>query len=557
MRTCLVLSVLSLIACHHGDDTDPYEPPEGFVTDQRIVYTDGLHNENTEMLALDDRILLIFRGGETAQIGSDAAHINVYASTDGGATFAKQSEVSAAGLPGERDIRDPKLVVMGDTIYLYAISRLPGGHYRDLLGEAWTIRAESTDHGETWTDPVKTFSDVDDGGTESFWGFWRFTKRESSDGETLYALGYGDGDVRVGMFASDDGITWEKRSIVIDSYDDVPSEAELQFYGDDQQTAVAIVRLDNQGILQDGQSAICTSQAPFTSWECGRRIEQRLDGPTWFSGDVGGARREFVVARKHLPCTMKRTAVYELQGDLADPTAPIDVCEIAELNSAGDTAYTGLVPLGGDRYLTSWYSSTIPATGDVAWLEGTFTPSDIWLADLDFSAAPADECHLPPEKVACEAPALPAGDATAATSGVYRLTVAPVIYPAQVLTFDVSVTAAGSAIDLSMQPLDASTLEPLGEPWVLTGVPIGADGGLEASFDTVSVPETAFPLLADPFLTLHELVFHGVFVSSDVFCGNLTGYAQVFGSSASDRIDLEGSTFGAVASGSDVLAACP
>src|SRR5689334_8957685 len=77
-----------ITAC--GDDTSgegagpPYEPPADFVVDERIVYTDGLHNENTEMLALDDRILLIFRGGETGQIGSDQAHINVYASTDGG-----------------------------------------------------------------------------------------------------------------------------------------------------------------------------------------------------------------------------------------------------------------------------------------------------------------------------------------------------------------------------------------------------------------------------------------------------------------------------------------
>src|SRR5205085_5598164 len=73
--------------------------PEGLVTNQRIVYTDGLHNENTEMIRLDDRILLVFRGGETGQVGSERAHLNIYASMDDGATFVKQSEINAGTLP--------------------------------------------------------------------------------------------------------------------------------------------------------------------------------------------------------------------------------------------------------------------------------------------------------------------------------------------------------------------------------------------------------------------------------------------------------------------------
>ena len=34
--------------------------------------------------------------------------------------------------------------------------------------------------------------------------------------------------------------------------------------------------------------------------------------------------------------------------------------------------------------------------------------------------------------------------------------------------------------------------------------------------------------------------------ASDAFCGSVAGYAQVFGTEPSDRIRLEGSTFGAV-----------
>src|SRR5262249_23675870 len=148
---------------------------------------------------------------------------------------------------------------------------------------------------------------------------------------TLFATGYTDFDIAVGLFASDDGITWEKRATIIDSYDDVPSEAELQFFGKNQETAAALVRLHNQDILADGQTVFCTSHDRFVTWECGRRIEQRLDGPTWIVRRARGRLRSFVFARKHLPCTFKRTAAYELRGDLADPSAPVEVCEIQEL----------------------------------------------------------------------------------------------------------------------------------------------------------------------------------------------------------------------------------
>lgn len=534
----LSLLLLGAGACRGEEPSSPTD----FIRGQRIVYSDDLHNENTEMLALEDRILLVFRGGETGQIGSQKAHINIFSSPDHGRTFAKLSEVSGKTLLDDRDIRDPKLVEMNGKLYLYAISRLPGGHYRDFFGQAWTVRAESTDRGATWSEPVRTYTDPG-----RFWGFWRFTKRAYKDNgvskETLYALGYDDGDSAVGVFASADGVSWEKVSLVVDSYDDVPSEAELQFFGDNNQTAVALVRMDNQGILQDGQTAICTAQAPFDTWECNRRIEQRLDGPTWISRDVAGVRRNFVVARKHLPCTAKRTAVYELRGNPADPQASISVCEIQELKSAGDTAYTAVAPLGDDSFLVSWYSSTIPAMGDVPWLQGTYSPSDIWLADMNLAAAPSD-CKAPPPKMACPLPHLPAGQASW-MSGSFLLTVAPVIYPVQTISFQATVALRGTSLDLTLQPLDAMTKMAVGVPWKVTGVALASDATFSANFGTQSMPPEAFALLSDPFLKFNDFVMTGKATSADAFCGYVTGHAQIVGMSPSDRIDLAGSSFGA------------
>src|SRR5262245_47126944 len=169
-----------------------------FVTDQRIVYSDGLHSENTEMIDLHGRVLLMFRGGEEGQIGSARARLKIFESRDRGRTFDLLSEVNASKLPGGRDIRDPKFVRMGKPLFLYAISRLPGFHYRDFGGEAWTVRAESTDGGRTWTPPEKTYADVDAAGQETFWGFWRYTRRLYTDHgkrrRTLFATGYTDFD---------------------------------------------------------------------------------------------------------------------------------------------------------------------------------------------------------------------------------------------------------------------------------------------------------------------------------------------------------------------------
>ena len=77
MRVRLIVGLVIALA---GGGSDSDGAPASFVTDQRIVYSDGLHNENTEMIRLGDRILLIFRGGEEGQIGSARARIKVFES---------------------------------------------------------------------------------------------------------------------------------------------------------------------------------------------------------------------------------------------------------------------------------------------------------------------------------------------------------------------------------------------------------------------------------------------------------------------------------------------
>src|SRR5262249_7853465 len=119
----------------------------------------------------------------------------------------------------------------------------------------------------------------------------------------------------------------------------------------------------------------------------------------------------------------------------------------------------------------------------------------------------------------------------------------------------------GTSLDLSLQPLDGVSKMPVGAPWVATGVAVSADGRFVADFGTHPVPPEAYPLLNDPFLTVNEFVLSGVTTSSDGCCGSVGGYGQVFGTEPSDRIRLEGSTFGAARITGGVLPApvtgCP
>ena len=277
-------SIVALVLALSGGGSAVRRLAGSLVSNQRIVYSDGLHSENTEMIRLGDRILLIFAAAR-GQIGSARARIKVFEST-------RPREDVHPAQRGQREqpprrARHPRSQAGRDERHVVPLrdqppARLPlprsrrRGVDRPRRVDRWRAHLDA---------PVKTYADVDAPGVETFWGFWRYTKRKYSEAgkrrQTLFATGYTGRRHRGRLVRLRRRHHWEKRSTIIDSYDDVPSEAELQFFGDNQENAVALVRLDNQDILADGQTAICTSHDPFISWECGRRIEQRLDGPTW------------------------------------------------------------------------------------------------------------------------------------------------------------------------------------------------------------------------------------------------------------------------------------
>jgi hypothetical protein len=178
----------------------------------------------------------------------------------------------------------------------------------------------------------------------------------------------------------------------------------------------------------------------------------------------------------------------------------------------------------------------VPPEDDIAWLDGTYTPADIWLAELDLALAPVGTCNAPPAKRQCEAPPLPSGAASDEASGEFLLSLSPVIYPSQTLLFRAHLEVTGDAVQLSMRPLAKETGADLGEVWEPTELLVEDGGRFSARFDLQHLPLEAFPLLEDPFLVLNDIVLHGVILGPDRVCGAATGVAQVFGTSVADAL---------------------
>ena len=323
------------------------------------------HNENTDMIAWNGALWLVHRTAISQTLGPDSA-LHVYQSTDDGASFQETARIEA---PTDRDIRDPCFYVVGDRLYLKALTRLPVASSRDTGVDTVTVLMTSAD-GTTW-------SDMQEIGPHG-WSFWRVKQHQG----TYYAAAYQDGDLSVVLYSSVDGVAWTAGPLVYGVSADTPLETELTFMPGGK--LMALVRTDgsdadllgDQGVLE---TRICWSDPPYASFSCTEEFAgQRLDGPLtfWWKG------RLFVVARKHLqPTLKKRTSLYEIRGDFDG--GELSIGEWGELPSAGDTSYAGVVMLDDTHAMLSWYSGDLEV--DPPWTLGMFDLTSIWLGTVDLS----------------------------------------------------------------------------------------------------------------------------------------------------------------------------
>lgn len=386
----LAALLLTCIACSHGVDPATAQPSLA----ESAIFVDGVdttnmdcrtgicpHNEDTDMIRWGSDIYMVHRSAISQILGPNS-ELHIYRSTDEGATFTQTATILAPAaaedsdgglgdggfnVPSGRDIRDPAFYIVGDTLHLKALTRLPVTSLRDSDVNTITVESHSTD-GVNWSS-ITPIGPTD-------WSFWRI-KEESG---VYYSAAYHDGDSEVVLFSSTDGVNWTQGANIFTVTPDTPLETELSFMPSGR--VLALVRTDGDDMQITGDlqlmTQVCWATPPYSSFTCDAPLTGvRLDGPLSFFWNG----RLFVVARKHLGISdKKRTALYEITGNLEG--GPVGIKEWLTLPSAGDTSYAGGVELKDGSMRFCWYSGDL--TLDEPWVLGMLHPTNIWLGTIAF-----------------------------------------------------------------------------------------------------------------------------------------------------------------------------
>ncbi len=266
------------------------------------------------------------------------------------------------------DLRDPKLVVIRDRLFLYALKN------RSTIVKSYTTVCTSSQDGETW-DP---WQPVEPEG----WVFWRPV---SNDNKTWYVVATWRTYTSSNLLRSSDGINWHNVSVVYTG--DLHGEVSLAFLSDRELVCAARVAGETAIHVLGGSTdttLIGISKPPFTQWSFYRSDVARLDGSVLFRyrGQAYAAARfepearHMLLKRGNAICR-KRTALYLIDEDA--------LIYLSDLPSGGDTAYPGVVVYGDDLYV-SYYTNDIQR--DYPWCIGMIKPTKVRIARIRLSSLP-------------------------------------------------------------------------------------------------------------------------------------------------------------------------
>jgi hypothetical protein len=307
---------------------------------------------------------LLVHDARPYHFGSPAARIVVRRSHDG----HHFEELARLQLPG-RDIRDPKLAVIGGRLFLYA---LPNSGV--MATPEGTVLATSDD-AIHWT----PFEPVEPAG----WLFWR--PKSPDGGATWYVAAYWYEHGKSILLRSNDGRRWERVSVIHDG--DGNDETDIEFLPDGRLLATARLEIVPDTILGNagGHTAIAVAAPPFTHWTTEHSRITRLDGPNLVSvhGKTYAVGRyqpgpQGVLTRMGGALSRKRTALYQVE--------PGRLVRLSDLPSSSDTSYAGVVERDGALYV-DYYTSRIDR--DWPWLIGMALRTDIRMARIPIEALEA------------------------------------------------------------------------------------------------------------------------------------------------------------------------
>jgi hypothetical protein len=327
------------------------------------VVADGLHNSNTDMILWRGDFLLV-HDARPFHFGSPSARLVIRRSRDG----HHWEELARLAVPG-KDIRDPKLAVIGGKLFLYALPN--DGRMATPEG---TVLATSDD-AIHWT----PFEAIQPEG----WLFWR--PKTNDGGATWYVPAYWHAHGKSILLRSTDGRAWQQVSGIHEG--DGNDETDIEFLPDGRLLATARLEITPDTVLgnYDGQTAIAVAEPPFTTWTTARSRLTRLDGPNLFAldGTIFAVARyqpepNGFVTRMGGILSRKRTSLYRVEPDR--------LVRLSDLPSSADTSYAGVVVRDGALFV-DYYTSRIDR--DWPWLFGMLSRSEIRMARIPLDALAA------------------------------------------------------------------------------------------------------------------------------------------------------------------------
>lgn len=319
----------------------PERMPEIVVESVERVYDDGNHNAFTDMIAFNGRYYLAFRSCPDGHLVFPTSRVKVLASDD----LREWTEVFSYGIPG-RDIRDPHLAVLGDTLFAYSGSWLieDTPEVNHQLGYGI-----STQDGTGWEGPFEL---------EGTYGHyvWRAVAHNgrvylNGRRKKGYAVASDSADAaplfQSALMESEDGRVFRHAGFFQEQYGD-----ETAFQLEDDGSVIAVMRTFGPPPYH---AVVCRSRPPYREW---RRdsLHRFIGGP--MLAKWGG---RYLVGGRKFPdgrvsgMEGSRTALGWLTG--LGPGETPRLVEGPELPSGGDTSYTGFIPLSDTEGVLSYYSS--------------------------------------------------------------------------------------------------------------------------------------------------------------------------------------------------------
>jgi hypothetical protein len=320
---------------------------------RKIFGGDGKHNAFTGIAAAYGKVFVAFRCG--ANHMSLDGTVKIIASEDREA-WRLAAEVRCP----DRDLRDPKLTWFKENLMLFFSGNRA---HKDPL----SFVVQSSD-GAAFGKPLPLRGIPE--------GQWLWHVRPWAG--KLYGTAYfeRDGGEAVSLYASEDGLTWEKTC-------DFPvpgNEVYLDFDLDG--VLWALLRDDQRGAIP----TLCTAEPPYSQFRSVMRLPMRLKGPMLKRLEGGCV----IVCRqwdKPGPRNL-RTDLFWLEDDR-------DIRRVATFPSGGDTSYAGWLDVSEGQAVVSYYSShehkmDEPHSNDAAFARDPAhaehsTAADIFLADVSYA----------------------------------------------------------------------------------------------------------------------------------------------------------------------------